>query len=536
MDTISDLWKEKRSVVCFLRQFGCRFCKQQIAGLDKLYDGLKEQQIALLVVGLGTPEEANSFRKLTGFHGEIYVSTHPREDEPRLYKQFGLVNSLRTLKPAEGEEGFGPFGLRKEVYLAGQKAIEEGFTDSTPDQWTGSTKQVGGVFVMGPGNSCDFAHRSAFAGDHADLAEVLTAATGMRPDGGDFMYPSTQLWSERLQLDKIMLPSPQARLKRYLGVETKVGRTATFVSAACVAILSTALVLPGVPHLQIATMVIAVVVAAVCFWWQSSNDSREESTSKDEKKKDVDIVLYTPSSIDEIAVKAGAMECDCSFIAQTDMVSIVAQVNKANGTESATQPSASTTVPTLSPAAVCPFAPTELAEYQRATCYFREFLAKGHPQLGRRGPTCPFVPLALKKNSLYMGVVRAPAAGKCMRHDTNDTEGAVDGRVTTAQQVKRVARRFTDRFFELEPTTGKLAVYKVRFMRVQGCVSCVYKVRVKAPLPPSPTYSHIDPYFTLHTNAANERLPFCLCSLCSSFSPTCRLTVLTSSSTQYRRS
>jgi hypothetical protein len=48
------------------------------------------------------------------------------------------------------------------------------------------TRQVGGTFVMGPGNSCDYVHRSQFAGDHPDMAELLTAATGTLPDGSDF--------------------------------------------------------------------------------------------------------------------------------------------------------------------------------------------------------------------------------------------------------------------------------------------------------------------------------------------------------------
>jgi hypothetical protein len=33
----------------------------------------------------------------------------------------------------------------------------------------------------------------------------------------------------------------------------------------------------------------------------------------------------------------------------------------------------------------------DIKEYQQAICYFREFLAKGHADLGRRGPICPFV-------------------------------------------------------------------------------------------------------------------------------------------------
>lgn len=47
----------------------------------------------------------------------------------------------------------------------------------------------------------------------------------------------------------------------------------------------------------------------------------------------------------------------------------------------------------------------ELEYLQAATCYVREFLAKPNPHLGRKGPTCPFVPSALKMGTVHLGVV-----------------------------------------------------------------------------------------------------------------------------------
>jgi hypothetical protein len=476
-ENVSQLWEDRRVVICFLRQFGCRFCKQQIAGLNKLHKQLGAHDITLIAIGLGTQSEAKDFQVKTNFRGELYVIPNAREDEPSLYKQFGLAN-LGTLKPGGGGMGHGPLGLREEVYLAGQAAIEEGFEDDPSDRWTGSTKQVGGVFVMGPGNSCDFSHRSAFAGDHADLSDVLTAATGTRPDGGDFMYPSTQLWSDRLLLNQLVLPSPRSQLRSTFRLTTKTSRvalvvSALFASAASVAVLSIGFV-PGSLQLWLFT---GIIIIASAYWWRQtgaiSNPSQVSKVTSSTKKAEevADIMLYTPRSVDEIAVNAGAVECDCSFIAQTDMVSVVEQVDKVNsnadGSTSSTIPAAqqsskSSTSPLLPRlGGACPFAPTELAEYQAASCYFREFLAKGHPQLGRRGPTCPFVPLALKKNSLYMGVVRAPAfsgTGECARHTMSS---GVEGKETTAEQVEQVARRFIERFFELTPSDGKLALYKV---------------------------------------------------------------------------
>jgi hypothetical protein len=39
--------------------------------------------------------------------------------------------------------------------------------------------------------------------------------------------------------------------------------------------------------------------------------------------------------------------------------------------------------------------------YMKILCYCREFLARPNPQVGRPGPTCPFIPKALKESTLY---------------------------------------------------------------------------------------------------------------------------------------
>jgi hypothetical protein len=54
--------------------------------------------------------------------------------------------------------------------------------------WPGDVYQTGGAFVLGPGNLCDFAFRSAFAGDHVDLPGLLKFATGSTPDGQEVVY------------------------------------------------------------------------------------------------------------------------------------------------------------------------------------------------------------------------------------------------------------------------------------------------------------------------------------------------------------
>lgn len=60
------------------------------------------------------------------------------------------------------------------------------------------------------------------------------------------------------------------------------------------------------------------------------------------------------------------------------------------------------------------YTPTEINRFQQDLPYLIEiqqwiknFLIKPHPNLGRLGPVCPYVPHALKTNGIQLGVIRA---------------------------------------------------------------------------------------------------------------------------------
>jgi len=83
----------------------------------------------------------------------------------------------------------------------------------------------------------------------------------------------------------------------------------------------------------------------------------------------------------------------------------------------------------------------ELAALQSTLCYVREFLAKPNPNLGRKGPTCPFVPKSLQLDSIYMSVL-----GK--------------ERVGTITDLDRLLLSAMETFKQLEPSSGPKASYK----------------------------------------------------------------------------
>jgi hypothetical protein len=78
-------------------------------------------------------------------------------------------------------------------------------------------------------------------------------------------------------------------------------------------------------------------------------------------------------------------------------------------------------------------------------CYVRDFLAKSNPNLGRKGPTCPFVPASLKHDTIHLALVTSEF-------------------VSSSEDVERVALSMLDRFKMLEPTSGPQAPYKAIIM------------------------------------------------------------------------
>jgi len=93
------------------------------------------------------------------------------------------------------------------------------------------------------------------------------------------------------------------------------------------------------------------------------------------------------------------------------------------------------------------YTPIELNQAQQDLPYLTEtmewvinFLAKPHPDLGRAGPVCPFLPRALQMNTIRLTVIRAKNLEQ--------------------QQVEEIVRCYRDIFLELEPREGQTAFYK----------------------------------------------------------------------------
>jgi hypothetical protein len=72
--------------------------------------------------------------------------------------------------------------------------------------------------------------------------------------------------------------------------------------------------------------------------------------------------------------------------------------------------------------------------------WMRAFLARAHPELGRKGAVCPFVPLSLEQDSIWMSEIA----------DSN----------ATVDSISAVIRQYRDRFLVTEPVSGPDTINK----------------------------------------------------------------------------
>lgn len=128
------------------------FARQQAADLMSIKTELDAAAVGLVAIGSGSPRSARKFVDDFHFTGHMYVNR-----DLKVYKAFDLERGItKTLGLSSLIKGL---GTMKKGFRQGQSA---------GDLW-----QQGGLFVLGPGDQLLFAHRDKFAGDHADLQQML---------------------------------------------------------------------------------------------------------------------------------------------------------------------------------------------------------------------------------------------------------------------------------------------------------------------------------------------------------------------------
>ena len=85
---LSSLWPHGPVLLAFLRHFGCIFCREWLADLQKRYPDLAQAGLLVIAVGLGQPEDAQKIGRR--YAPDLTVLAAPTSEA---YAAYGIVRA-----------------------------------------------------------------------------------------------------------------------------------------------------------------------------------------------------------------------------------------------------------------------------------------------------------------------------------------------------------------------------------------------------------------------------------------------------------
>lgn len=164
-----DIFRARRTLVCFLRHWFCPMCQEFAHSMQKIDPlPLQRANIGLVVVGQGHPHVISAYKKVTGVPEWIRMYADPTR---KIYKALGMTMKTNDPGPACAKPDYVQMSMLK----GSLKAIRNGLFEM-PLRTPGDLKLLGGEFIFGPGIQCSFTHRMVTTRGHLDLPRVLTQA------------------------------------------------------------------------------------------------------------------------------------------------------------------------------------------------------------------------------------------------------------------------------------------------------------------------------------------------------------------------
>ncbi|KAH7421336.1 hypothetical protein KP509_13G051600 [Ceratopteris richardii] len=158
-----DLWNltNGKAVVAFLRHFGCPLCWEFAASLRDAKPKFDSAGVTLVVIGVGTPENARTMAERLPFSKEVLYADPGREAYKALDFYYGVGRTF--FNPASAKV-LGRFDTIR-------TALKDYTIDATPKDRS-SVLQQGGLLVF-KGTQLLFSRKDEGTGDHASLDDVL---------------------------------------------------------------------------------------------------------------------------------------------------------------------------------------------------------------------------------------------------------------------------------------------------------------------------------------------------------------------------
>ncbi|KAM4810088.1 peroxiredoxin-like 2C [Rhinophrynus dorsalis] len=160
----ADLYRDKRAIIVFVRNFLCYTCKEYVEDLAKIPASfLENADVRLIVIGQSSYYHIQNFCSLTRYPYEMYVDT-----DREIYGKLGMK------KGETSTSGRSPH-VKSNVITGSIKSLWRAITSPAFD-FQGDPAQQGGSLVVGPGNRVHFLHRDMNRLDQTPISILLQHA------------------------------------------------------------------------------------------------------------------------------------------------------------------------------------------------------------------------------------------------------------------------------------------------------------------------------------------------------------------------
>ncbi|XP_069618578.1 peroxiredoxin-like 2C isoform X1 [Ranitomeya imitator] len=157
-----DLYRDKKSIIIFVRNFLCYICKEYVEDLAKIPKSyLQAADVRLIVIGQSSYLHIQPFCSLTGYDHEIFV-----DGDREIYCKLGLKKG-----ESSGSSAGSPH-VKSNKITGSVKSIWRAITSPAFD-FQGDPAQQGGALIVGPGNRVHFLHRDMNRYDHVPISSLL---------------------------------------------------------------------------------------------------------------------------------------------------------------------------------------------------------------------------------------------------------------------------------------------------------------------------------------------------------------------------
>ncbi|KAM3940903.1 peroxiredoxin-like 2C isoform 2-T2 [Leptodactylus fuscus] len=156
-----DLYRDKKAIIIFVRNFLCYTCKEYVEDLAKIPKSyLQAADVRLIVIGQSSYQHIKEFCSLTKYSHEIYV-----DNDKEIYCKLGM-------KKGESSSSSGSPHVKSNMITGSIKSIWRAMTSPAFD-FQGDPSQQGGALIVGPGNRVHFLHHDMNRYDHMPIVNLL---------------------------------------------------------------------------------------------------------------------------------------------------------------------------------------------------------------------------------------------------------------------------------------------------------------------------------------------------------------------------